>query len=150
MISVLPRPQDRVDKEKVIDAMLNAAERNGAQYATYKTLNKHSREYWEDIYQAAFDLLNPGPQGWQSIDSAPRDGTEIWCYTAEGNQRTCYWEDATSDAPDDMGHDAGWASRCGQTYWGRSFGNPDYFREPTDPPTHWTLLLPPPPNKGTE
>lgn len=82
-----------------------------------------------------------GEDGWQTIDSAPKDGTEIWAYTTEGAQRVVHWEEECPSGSDDPGHDAGWMSDDGTTH-------PSCFyhkqHPPTDPPTHWRPLPSPP------
>lgn len=60
----------------------------------------------------------PSTAGWRPMASAPKEGTEIWAYTSEGEQRVVHWEEAWGPSSDDPGHDAGWASDCGSTYPG--------------------------------
>jgi len=75
--------------------------------------------------------------GWRSMDSAPKDGTEIWAYTTEGYQRVVRWQKDLGPSSDDPGHDAGWASDCGGTYPGCFYHEP---QPPHDPPLRWMPL----------
>jgi len=54
---------------------------------------------------------------WQSIDSAPRDGTEILCFCPDIGMRVLHWEDG-----------AWWLTGCTCD---------DYE------PTHWLIIEPP-------
>lgn len=80
---------------------------------------------------------------WQPIETAPKDGTDLLLYTAEGITQGQYL-DPEKDGPDSMGHDGGWMSYDGYSYPGRSFGNPKYFCDPQAQPTHWMPLPEPP------
>lgn len=86
---------------------------------------------------------------WKPIASAPRDGRTIIIGRPEGGDHIGLslpgrWLDAVPDGPDDMGHDAGFTdSMYGSFFPGRSFGNPKYRREGTQP-THWRPLPTPP------
>lgn len=82
---------------------------------------------------------------WQPIETAPTDGTFVWCY-ANGEQFSARWLDECPSAPDDYGHDAGWSSKCGWCAPGNSGLRPEYQWPPLNQPTHW-MPLPEPPER---
>lgn len=97
--------------------------------------------------RAAIAALHPTPQeGWQPIETAPKDGTEVLLYTPSG---VCIgeWEPLEQDSPDQPGHNPGWYG-TGHTsdpvMWGRSaefgFVGPGYLYEEQNQPTHWMPL----------
>lgn len=81
--------------------------------------------------------------GWQPIETAPKNGGAILiandAFVSQG-----YWVNAVEDAPDEMGHDAGFVD-CFHNYFycSRSFGNEQYMN-PGNQPTHWQPLPAPP------
>lgn len=79
---------------------------------------------------------------WQPIETAPKDGSKILFLFPCGAAESGEWVDAEPDYPDQMGHDAGWQSDAGSCWPGRSFGNPEYFSEPNNPPMFWMPLEP--------
>jgi hypothetical protein len=83
---------------------------------------------------------DPGRR-WRPIDSAPRDGTHIWAFTEESQQREVYWEEKEENSPGQPGHEAGWMSNDGNTYPGSFYHGYD---DPIDQPTHWQPLPEPP------
>lgn len=94
--------------------------------------------------EQVFASSGPGDDNWRPIDTAPRTGEHILLFTSEGISIEGWWIEGTPDLPDEMGHDAGWVSVGFGTHPGRSFGNPEYYRGPIDPPTHWQPLPQPP------
>jgi hypothetical protein len=80
--------------------------------------------------------LRSPPGCWQSIETAPKDGTEalVWC--DEGLDIARY-SHRVEDAPDDMGHDAGWWGVHQPMDPGRSMGNPAYMRPAENQPWAW-------------
>lgn len=89
---------------------------------------------------------------WQPIETAPKDGKRLLLARAgseedgEGFATMGWWMDAEPDGSDFMGHDAGWVDvDYGDFFPGRSFGNPQYFREARTP-THWMPMPAPPVN----
>lgn len=83
---------------------------------------------------------------WQPIETAPKDafkplmlGHDVLKIVAPG-----YWTEAVHDAPDEMGHDAGFVDASYSAFFpGRSFGNPEYQSRGAQP-THWMPLPEPP------
>ena len=79
---------------------------------------------------------------WQTMDKAPRDGSEILAATPEGFA-IVMWQDHQPDCPDQPGHNAGWASACWTAVWpGRDASGgcecPDsYWAEPVNQPLRW-------------
>ena len=80
---------------------------------------------------------------WKTIDSAPKDGDQIICWTPEGVD-VCWYEETDGDGPQTKGSDSGWFGFLHGTYPGRSFGNPKFFYEASNQPTHWQPLPQPP------
>ncbi|MGC1497270.1 MAG: hypothetical protein WA790_15785 [Sulfitobacter sp.] len=83
---------------------------------------------------------------WQTIDTAPRDSTEVLLYTP-GGIAIGIWEEREDDCPDQPGHDAGWYGdgySCSPVMWGRTeaggFIGPGYIYQPQNQPTHWMPL----------
>lgn len=97
---------------------------------------------------------------WQPIETAPKDGEVVLIarrFDADpdfegvpgGVVCAGYWEEGYGDGPDYMGMDDGWHDlRFSEFLPGRSFGNPDYRHEGSQP-THW-MPLPPPPEPEAE
>lgn len=93
---------------------------------------------------------------WQPIETAPKDGSLILLGKIEsadddmGAVSTAgRWQDMNSDAPDDMGCDAGFIDVDYQQFRpSRSFGAAAY-RYAGDQPTHW-MPLPEPPTINPE
>jgi len=79
---------------------------------------------------------------WQPIATAPKDGNKILFYHGDGYVAEGAWTEAEEDGQQSMGHDAGWLSNT--TFPSRTFGNPEYYSEAIDPPTHWMPLPEPP------
>lgn len=77
---------------------------------------------------------------WKPIEEAPKDSNEVLLHLDDDECVIGAFVEATLDYPDEMGHDAGWISNCGLCYPGRSFGNPDYFREQEYPPKYFRPL----------
>ena len=75
---------------------------------------------------------------WQPIETAKEDGEKILLYLSEGNIVDGWWEPKEDDGPESMGHDAGWHDEAVSTSPSRSFGNPKYYNEAINPPTHWS------------
>lgn len=79
---------------------------------------------------------------WLTMETAPKDGSEILAATPEGFAIVT-WQDFTPDCPDQPGHNAGWASSCWIAVWpGRNasggFERPDnYWAEPVNQPVRW-------------
>lgn len=84
--------------------------------------------------------LSTSPQGWQSIRSAPKDGTHILATLPDRD--TCYvicWADVARDIRRHLGSpNVGWH----MAYDGD-------FLQPHDAPTHWQPL-PAPPEQGSK
>ena len=80
---------------------------------------------------------------WRTIDSAPKDGTEILLWTPEGIDVSC-WSELEEDGQQSMGHDAGFCGLLTCADPGRHMGNPEFFREAVNQPTHWMPLPEPP------
>ncbi len=81
---------------------------------------------------------------WQPIETAPKDGTKVLLYLDEGDIADGYWEPKEEDGLESMGCDAGWHNDVATMFPGRSFGNPKYYSDAINPPTHWQPLGPPP------
>ena len=95
---------------------------------------KDEAEWLAAQLRIALTALQAGAgDGWQHIESAPKDGTKVFVYVpGDSNYPTAayysskeYFETEYGD-PDYM--DEGW-------YW--SFGYPSDFHEETIEPTHW-------------
>lgn len=91
--------------------------------------------YSDDQMRAYADAtcsLRGGQQGWQSIDSAPRDGSEVWSFN--GEQGRMHW---TEGRVDDIDQWALWV-----------WADPALAElDPSpDQPTHWMPLPSPPPS----
>lgn len=97
-------------------------------------------------------------EGWRSdMENAPRNGTRILLariWQDQDNELgeiskivTCgQWLEEQPDGADIMGHDAGFIDIDSNDFFpGRSFGNPDYFSEGSQP-THWQYMPQPPEN----
>lgn len=87
------------------------------------------------------------PAGWKPISSAPKDGSLILLGCPDegpdGRPALClpgHWLKGWGDAPDEKGQDDGWVAVTFNDFFpGRSFGNPDYMYEGSQP-THWMPL----------
>jgi hypothetical protein len=86
---------------------------------------------------------------WRPIELAPKDGTHVFVWTREG-LGTAWFAEAEDDGPDSMGHDAGWWAIDLPCDPGRHIGNPAYFREAANQPTHWMPLPEPPADAGDD
>ena len=73
----------------------------------------------------------------------PDVGKQVLMFTDAGIMQGSY-ELKVDDAPDDMGCDAGFMGCDGFTYPSRTFGNPAYYCEAHNQPSHWQPLPPPP------
>lgn len=82
-------------------------------------------------------------QGWRSIETAPKDGTEVLIWNDEGHE-IASWGDHEDDGSDQPGHDEGWIGTF--AFPGRSWGNSMQW-EAQGQPSHW-MPLPPPPTLG--
>ena len=72
---------------------------------------------------------------WISVkDKLPAIGRQVLIFNAEGIEIACL-VDERPDAPDDMGHDSGWAGTFALP--GRSFGAHGYQCPSQGEPTHW-------------
>jgi hypothetical protein len=70
-----------------------------------------------------------GDDGWQPIETAPRDGTVVWVFNGE---QACMW----------------WDHVCGLWLWSEVLLS-DVDPEP-DQPTHWRPLPAPPQEAGDD
>lgn len=95
-----------------------------------------------DLLREALESLSEAPSSAEWIrtsERVPEYYMEVLIANSEGvgiAQRL----PEEQDGPDSMGHDEGFLSVHGTAFPGRSFGNPDYQREPQDQPTHWMPL----------
>jgi len=117
-----------------------------------------AREAWP-IWQAARASLPPAPEpvaGWQPIDSAPKDGTEVLLYApatvyegtpVEARLTYGHWS-APSDTPR-LKYVDGFAPEPVYEDWEPYWASWDGGFTEESPPTHWRAL-PPAPTKGTE
>lgn len=80
---------------------------------------------------------------WRPISEAPKDGTHILGITEDSVQVECWWEAGEPDGVDTMGMDSGWHSYYYGMVPGRTFGNPEYFREPVNQPVYFKLISAP-------
>jgi hypothetical protein len=88
-----------------------------------------------------------GADGWISVDDRlPEAGVYVLVYGPEEQEIAGYTE-KVEDCFDVVGHDAGFISRCGVAFPGRTFGSPEYIQPAHGQPTHWQPLPPPPQNK---
>lgn len=81
--------------------------------------------------------------GWQKMETAPRDGSEVLVAAPDGIY-IASWQDREDDAPDQPGHNEGWASTCWSSIWpgrdqsgGFSTGSASYIHEPVNQPLRW-------------
>lgn len=110
--------------------------------AILKPLGTNLRHYEAYAREPAIEAMKAAMvQGWRSIGTAPKDGTVVLIWNSEGMD-LARWGDAEPDGPDSMGHDAGW---WGLSFAvpGRSFGNPDYMRDPQGQPSLWQPIAAP-------
>jgi len=73
---------------------------------------------------------------WKSIDTAPKDGSDLvlWCETSKQMLMGCRW-----------------VNGCWKEYSINGFGRMDWCRlESYEIPTHWLRLVPPLPNVKAE
>lgn len=107
-------PEDYEDTEQRIDA-------SGSRFS-----------YFADaVEKIDIALSTASNNGWQEMDSAPRDGTEIlgfWSYLYAGDKTPTYWMEVIS-----------WRSTQGGSGWSNAG---DIFR--IDSFTHWQPLPPTP------
>ena len=83
---------------------------------------------------------------WQPIETALKDGTRVILGHIDAFTTTGRFYPAEPDYPDNMGHDAGFMDDDFGVYFpSRSFGNPKYQSQGSQP-THW-MPLPTPPRK---
>lgn len=85
-------------------------------------------------------------EGWRPIETAPKDGTDVLIWNAEGHE-IAQWYPKEEDGSDQPGHDEGWIGTY--AFPGRSWGL-RLRSEPQGQPTHWMPLPQPPspiPNK---
>lgn len=76
---------------------------------------------------------------WQPIETAPRDGSEILAETPNGIEIVS-WVDRAEHAPDQPGHEAGWASRDHHLVCPAIKDAGRYDREASNQPTLWTSM----------
>lgn len=74
------------------------------------------------------------PDGWQTMDTAPKDGSSILVYHPEYGWDVAQWHKGTESAPDDPGMDAGWHGHHTHP------GCKDFGFDPHAIPTHWKPL----------
>lgn len=91
---------------------------------------------------AIYSKLQETIPQWQPIDTAPKDGTMVMLGREESEDQAAislpgYWLEGMSDAPDEMGFDAGFTDVNFQVFrGGRSWGVESY-RYPAFQPTRW-------------